>query len=182
MLFKLMSLRSLFTTFAAFALLPLLTQCHSMRSDCEAVAAREQAIAQEPAGDYYIGRRYYVPTTRFWGYLRRPGQSWSTAKLVIMDEQLASCPDRGYEPPLANATFGTDDNVEYIITGQYLKEQAYEPNSNQVLDVFQASRYQVRDAKPGFLFRPSEPHSSTYVALFPYLMPKPEDCRRVMQP
>ncbi len=172
-----MTFRPLFTILAVFVSAMLLTQCHSFRSDCAAIAEREQAIAQEPAGDYYIGRRYYVPTTRFWGYLRRPGQSWSTAKLVIMDESKTLCPDRGYEPPLANATFGTDANVEYIITGDYLAEEAYEPNSNQVLAVFQARSYQVRDTKPGFLFRPSEPYSSTYVSLFPSLMPNPADCR-----
>jgi len=32
-----------------------------------------QHIAAEPAGDYYIGRRYYKPDYKFWGYVRRPG-------------------------------------------------------------------------------------------------------------
>ncbi|MFI3243483.1 MAG: hypothetical protein R3Y56_04450 [Akkermansia sp.] len=175
-----MSLCRFFSAFVAFGSVLLLTQCHSFRSDCEEIALREQAIAQEPAGDYFIGRRYYVPTTRFWGYLRRPGQSWSTAQLVIMDEHKAACPDRGLEPPLAHATFGSDANVEYVITGKYLDAKAYEPNSNQVLPVFQASSYQLRDAKPGFLFSPSEEYSSTYVSLFPYLMPNPADCRKVL--
>ena len=58
----------------------LLCQCDTLRSDCRAVAEREAQIAQEPGGDYYIGRRYYVPFTRFWGYLRRPGSSWRTAR------------------------------------------------------------------------------------------------------
>ena len=63
-----------------------LVQCNTLKSDCEALAEREAQIAQEQAGDYYIGRRYYIPYTRFWGYLRKPGQSWRTAQLVMMDE------------------------------------------------------------------------------------------------
>ena len=38
-----------------------------------------QRIAVEPPGDYYIGRRYYKPNYKFWGYVRRPGQPWTTA-------------------------------------------------------------------------------------------------------
>src|SRR5947208_4967297 len=33
-----------------------------------------QQIAAEPTGDYYIGRRYYKPDYKFWGYVRKPGQ------------------------------------------------------------------------------------------------------------
>jgi len=33
-----------------------------------------QRIAAEPPGDYYIGRRYYKPVFKFWGYVRKPGQ------------------------------------------------------------------------------------------------------------
>ena len=50
-----------------------LCQCSPLRSDCEAIAKREAEIAQEAPGDYYIGRRYYIPYTRFWGYVRKPG-------------------------------------------------------------------------------------------------------------
>src|SRR5437879_2835146 len=38
-----------------------------------------QRIATEPPGDYYIGRRYYKPDFKFWGYVRSPGQPWSTS-------------------------------------------------------------------------------------------------------
>ena len=33
-----------------------LVQCNTLKSDCEALAEREAQIAQEQAGDYYIGR------------------------------------------------------------------------------------------------------------------------------
>ena len=39
----------------------MLVQCNTLRTDCEALAAREAEIAQEEVGDYYIGRRYYIP-------------------------------------------------------------------------------------------------------------------------
>src|SRR6266516_4388325 len=46
-----------------------------------------QRIAVEPSGDYYIGRRYYKPDFKFWGYVRRPGQPWSSAQLAMLNEK-----------------------------------------------------------------------------------------------
>lgn len=155
----------------------ILCQCNAVRQDCEALALREAAIAQETPGNHYIGRRYYVPLTRFWGYLRRPGESWRHAKLVIMDESKARTPDRGYEPPVKGATFGNDANVEYYIHGRYTGETAYDPSTNQVLPVFMAERYEVRDTKPGFLFIPSEMYSTNYVTLMPKIMPDARQCQ-----
>ena len=45
----------------------------------QAKIAMAQHIAAEPSGDYFIGRRYFKPDFKFWGYVRRPGQPWSTA-------------------------------------------------------------------------------------------------------
>ncbi len=160
----------------------MLTQCNTLQSDCEAIALREQEIAAEPKGNYYIGRRYYIPLTRFWGYLREPGQSWREAKLVIMDESVVRTPDRGMEPPAKDAVFGTDANKEYSITGAYTGEKAYEPNSNQTLPVFRATGYTLRNSEPGFLFKPSEEYSKYYVTLTPAIMPRPQDCARFPTP
>ncbi len=154
----------------------LLTQCNTLKSDCEAVNAREQEIASEPTGAYYVGRRYYIPLTRFWGYLRESGQSWRTAKLVIMDESVVHCPDRGYEPPVKGATFGTDANSEYLITGSYTGEKAYEPSTDQILPVFKATSYKLRSSKPGFLFKPSEKYDEDVVTLMPSIMPTSQEC------
>lgn len=154
----------------------ILCQCDSLKRDCTQLAQREAQIAQEPAGDYYVGRRYYVPLTRFWGYLRQPGQSWRTAKLVIMDEKLVRTPDRGYEPPVKGATFGKDHNVEYIIRGRYTGEKAYDSSTNLVLPVFLAESYEVRNSKPGFLFVPSEQYSTGFLTLRPESMPDPSRC------
>ncbi len=153
-----------------------LCQCNTLRTDCEAIAKREAEIAQEEPGNYYIGRRYYIPYTRFWGYVREPGKSWRTAKLVIMDESQCRQPDRGPEEPLANATYGKDHNVEYIIRGTLTTEEAYEPNTNQVLPLFRLTGYEVRNRKPGFLFYPSERYSDKMLSLQPKFMPDPAKC------
>ncbi len=153
-----------------------LTQCNTLKSDCEAVQAREREIAAEPKGDYYIGRRYYIPLTRFWGYLREPGQSWRDSKLVIMDESVVHTPDRGYEPPVSGATFGKDANVEYTLTGRYTGEKAYDPSTDQILPVFKATSYTVRNDDPGFLFKPSEEYKTDFVTLTPAIMPRRQDC------
>ncbi len=153
-----------------------LTQCNTLKSDCIAVNAREQEIAAEPKGDYYIGRRYYVPLTRFWGYLREPRQSWREAQLVIMDESVTRTPDRGFEPPVEGAVYGTDANVEYTLKGTYTGEKAYDPSTDQILPVFKATAYTVRNEKPGFLFKPSEKYNKEFVTLTPSIMPRPQDC------
>ncbi len=159
-----------------------LTQCNTLKSDCEAIRDREQQIAAEPRGDYYIGRRYYVPLTRFWGYLRRPGQSWRESKLVMMDESVVHTPDRGYEPPVKGATVGRDANVEYTLLGSFTGEKAYDPSTDQILPVFRATSYTVRNDDPGFLFKPSEEYSRDYVTLMPSIMPRPGDCAAALAP
>ena len=159
----------------------LLCQCDSLVNDCRALAQREAAIAQEKPGDYYIGRRYYIPGTRFWGYLRKPGQSWRTAQLVIMDEKNVRNPDRGLEPPVRGAVFGSDNNVEYYVYGSFTTEKAYEPSTDQVLPVFLAKKFQVREKRPGFLFIPSEQHSNEYLTLVPKIMPDKTQCSSVVR-
>jgi hypothetical protein len=119
------------------------------------VAEREREIAAEPRGDYFIGRRYFLPQTRFWGYLRQPGQSWRTAQLVIIDESQVRVPDRlpeaGDDP-----AWGYDHNREYVVRGRYTGRTAYDPNSNQRLPEFRLTGIELRDANPGFLFKPGE--------------------------
>src|ERR1044072_51306 len=52
-------------------------------------------IAAEPPGDYFIGRRYFKTSVyKFWGYVRKPGQPWNTAQLVVLNEKEKLAPDR----------------------------------------------------------------------------------------
>lgn len=128
--------------------------------------ARNAQIAAEPMGNYYIGRRYFVPYTRFWGYLRKPRQSWDDARLVVMDESVYKTPDRLKEAG-EGIIHGYDNNVEYRVFGSYMRDMAYDPNSDLVLPVFQLTGIELVNKDPGFLFKPNERYSTKYVSLVP---------------
>ena len=78
-------------------LLPLLallfSSCESPNTGPQ-IEVRRAAIAAEPPGDYYIGRRFHIQRTHLWGYVSRPRETWANAKLVVMNEKLKSTPDR----------------------------------------------------------------------------------------
>lgn len=128
---------------------------------------REAAIAAEAEGDHYIGRRYYVQKTRFWGYLREPRQPWSKAKLVMMREARVPVPDRLPEEGPARARFGFDQNYEYRIAGRYTGREVYDPNSNQFLPEFEPEGFELIDSEPGWIFRPDDRHDPRRITLWP---------------
>ena len=128
---------------------------------------RQAAIASEPTGNFYYGRRYYVEKTRFWGYLREPRQSADKSKLVIFKENRRKNPDRLSEDGPPGARYGFDNNYEYRIYGNYTGEKAYDPNSNQILPVFALSDYQVVSRQPGWLFSPKDYYHSQRFTLTP---------------
>lgn len=154
-----------------FLTLSLLTQCNTLEADLAALAERESAIATEPKGDYFIGRRYVVATTRFWGYVRKPGQSWRDAQLVMMDESKCYTPDRYKEFPKTVPGYTYDNNYEYRIYGKFTGKPAYDPNTNLKLPIFQPTRFQLVSTTPGFLFIPSEHKTDAAVTLRPFIMP-----------
>ncbi len=131
------------------------------------VEERNAKIASEPTGDFYYGRRYFVEKTRFWGYLRKPRQPWSGAKLVVFKEDKKNNPDRLSENGPPGQRYGFDNNTEYRIRGYYLPEQAYEPNSNQVLPTFMLTGYEVLDRQPGWLFRPDDRYDRLRITMVP---------------
>ena len=114
--------RSLQATIPGLLIILLLPGCETTKPEVDqAVAAarvaRQQAILTEETGDYYIGRRYHVEPTRYWGYLRRPRSGWETAKLVMMNESIKPVPDsrlgreekevpRGCSPPRGSCRDG----------------------------------------------------------------------------
>lgn len=131
-------------------------------------AQRAAAIAAEPRGDYWVGRRYHVDRLRFWGYLRRPGQSWDQARLVIMDESATRVPDRLPERSAdGSRTNGFDNNCEYRITGNFTGRTGYDPLSNLALPVFRPTGFQVIDERPGWLFRPGEKYNLYEITIEP---------------
>ncbi len=106
-----------------------------------------QHIAAEPAGDYFIGRRYYKADFKFWGYIRRPGQPWSTAQLVMLNEKEKLAPDR------ERLEFGSDNNYEYKLYGSFSGQTVYEPASNGFYPEFVLKGYELISTNPGPIFR-----------------------------
>lgn len=128
---------------------------------------RNSRIASEPGGDFFYGRRYYVAKTRFWGYVRKPRQPWSRAKLVILREDKKRAPDRLPEDGPSGQRYAFDQNFEYRLRGYYTGQEAYDPNSNQFLAEFMLTGYEVVDRQPGWLFRPDDRYDHTRITMVP---------------
>jgi hypothetical protein len=112
-------------------------------------ATLNQAIAAEAPGNYFVGRRFFRRNYFFWGYIRRPQQPWSTAKLVMLNEQKTFAPDRQ-----ANA-IGSDNNYEYRLQGYFSGQTVYEPASNSFYPEFVLTGYKIISERPSGIFRDS---------------------------
>ena len=154
-------------SFCAF----LLTQCGGSVGGSNmggpTAEVRAAQIDAESKGNFYYGRRYYVEKTRFWGYLRKPGQSAKHSKLVIFRESQKLAPDRMSENGPPGQRYGFDQNYEYRIWGNYTGRTVYDINSNQFLPEFLLTNYQVVDKQPGWLFRPDDTYDSRRITLVP---------------
>ena len=129
-------MRKLLLSLCSVSLLLALAGCESPnKSGLEAARlAQRQAVFNEPPGDYFIGRRYYNPNYKFWGYVRKPGQPWREAKLVMLNEKEKLAPDREVNQ------LGVDDNCEYRLYGRFTGETGSE----------------VVNRNPPSIFRPGE--------------------------
>jgi len=105
------------------------------------------AIAAEPPGNYFVGRRYYKKDYKMWGWVRRPGQPWNSAQLVMLNENTKLAPDR------AAGTLGLDHNTEYRLQGRFTGGKVYEPASNSFYPEFVLTGYEVRSTTPPFIYR-----------------------------
>lgn len=128
---------------------------------------RAAEIAREPTGDFFYGRRYFVKYTRFWGYLRQPGQAAKQAKLVVFNESRKDAPDRLPEDGPPGRRYAFDHNHEYRIWGYYTGREVYENFSNQILPEFQLIDYQLVNRNPGWLFRPEDHYDPEKLSLKP---------------
>lgn len=128
------------------------------------VAERDEAIKNEKFGDYFIGRRYFVKRTSFWGYLRKPGQSWNSSRLVMMNEDSLLSPDRIPETGPGD-NHGFDQNFEYKIWGNFTGETVYDPNSNNHLPEFQLRKYELISRTPGWIFSPDDQYDKDVITL-----------------
>lgn len=143
-------MRSLFSSCAA-VLLVVLAGCNGPEQSGLKAAqlAQNQAILREPPGDYYVGRRYYNANYKFWGYIRKPGQPWREAKLVMLNEKQKLAPDREQNQ------FGVDNNFEYHLKGYFTGETVYEPASNRFYPEFMLQSWEIVDKTPPSIFPPN---------------------------
>ena len=140
-------LRRAASAFAVLLLVVALQSCETMQS--ENSIRREQmnaAIRQEAPGNYFIGRRFYKDDYKMWGWVRQPGQPWSTAKLVMFNEQKVLAPDR------QQGRLGTDNNFEYRLTGYYSGQMVYEPASDGFYPEFVLTGYEIRGTNRPLIF------------------------------
>jgi hypothetical protein len=131
---------------AAAALAVLVSSCATDEFQ-QTKAQVTQSIAAEQPGNYYIGRRFYRRNYFFWGYVRQPRQPWSSAQLVMLNEQKVLAPDRA-----ANA-MGYDNNSEYRLEGYFSGQTVYEPASNAFYPEFVLMGYKVISTTPQRIFR-----------------------------
>ncbi len=131
-----------------FVSLGLLAGCQTMPEGIQqARIAMAQRIQSEPPGDYFIGRRYYKPDYKFWGYVRRPGEPWNTAVLVMLNENEKLAPDR------EQVNFGFDNNYEYRLYGRFSGDKVYEPASNGIYPEFILKGYELISTNPAPIFK-----------------------------
>ena len=133
----------------------------------QARTSMARTIASEPQGDYYIGRRYFKPDFKFWGYLRRPGQPWSTAVLVMMNEKQKLAPDR------EQLHFGIDNNYEYKLYGYFSGERVYEPASNTIYPEFVLKGYELISTHPAPIFK-SQYNGAAQAGVGRYTIERPQ--------
>lgn len=124
-------------------------------------------IASEPVGKYYIGRRYFKPDFKFWGYVRQPGQPWSTAVLIMMNEKQKLAPDR------EQLHFGVDNNYEYRLYGYFSGERVYEPASNTIYPEFVLQKYELISTNPPPIFK-SQLSGAAQANVSRYTIEKPQ--------
>ena len=124
-----------------------ITGCETVDTAGPSRSAMNEAIRNEPPGNYFVGRRMYKKDYKVWGWVREPGKPWKTAKLVMMNEQRKLVPDRE-----ANH-LGYDNNYEYKLTGYFSGEQVYEPASNGFYPEFIFLGAEVRNMNPANIYQ-----------------------------
>ena len=155
-------MRLFFSRWCPLALLLVLAGCNGPEQSGLRAAqlAQRQAILREPPGDYFVGRRYYNPNYKFWGYVRKPGQPWREAKLVMFNEKQKLAPDREQNQ------FGVDNNFEYHLRGYFTGETVYEPASNRFYPEFMLTSWEIVDKTPPSIFPPNSGASTETTSIY----------------
>lgn len=122
------------------------TGCQTTPGSATERRALMESIHNEPPGNYFVGRRYYTENYKFWGYVRKPRQPWTTAQMVVLNEQRRFAPDR------EAGTLGSDDNFEYRLYGYFSGDTVYEPASNDFYPEFVLEDYQLITERPFHIY------------------------------
>jgi hypothetical protein len=126
----------------------ILSGCQTVEDEYNrSQAALNQTIGSEAPGNYFVGRRFYRKYYFFWGYIRQPRQPWSSARLVMLNEQKMFAPDRQANKP------GFDNNSEYRLQGYFSGQTVYEPASNSFYPEFVLTGYKLISDHPPQIFR-----------------------------
>jgi hypothetical protein len=142
-----MSTRYLARYLTLFLALWLVAGCATTDTQTTGRKAMLTDIQGETAGDYYIGRRYYKVDYKFWGWVRKPGQPWSTAQMVMLNENVKFAPDREL------GKIGSDNNYEYKLYGRFSGQTVYEPASNGFYPEFVLKGYELKSVSPGNIYK-----------------------------
>jgi hypothetical protein len=105
-----------------------------------------ERVKTERLGDYFVGRRLVGQHFYFWGYVKRPRESWDRAKLVMLNENIALAPDR------ARHEIGSDNNYEYRLYGYFSGDRVYEAASGRFFPEFVLKKAELIDSKPPPIF------------------------------
>lgn len=87
--------------------------------------------------------------------------------MVVIREDKKVCPDRLSEDGPAGQRYAFDNNFEYRIRGYYTGRENYEPNSNQFLQEFMLTGYELVNRNPGWLFRPDDRYNRFQITVYP---------------
>ena len=74
--------------------------------------------------------------------MRRPGQPWSAAQLVVLNENRKFAPDREQQ------TIGSDNNYEYKLGGYFSGDRVDELVSNRFMAEFVLQNYELISTNP----------------------------------
>ena len=159
-----MLLRRLLTLLPLVCTLAIFAGCAT--ADPQGAASRAALLAEiqsEQPGNYVIGRRYYKVDYKFWGWIRKPGQPWSSAVLVMMNENTKLAPDREL------GKLGSDNNYEYKLYGDFSGQRVYEPASNGFYPEFVLKGYELKNVSPGNIYKaPGATNPERRVIAHPY--------------
>jgi len=137
--------RSLFVAF--LLTMSFVSGCATADPNTQSRSAMLTEINSEPQGDYFIARRYYKVDYKFWGYIRKPGESWAAARMVMLNEQEKLAPDREL------GKLGSDNGYEYKFYGKFTGETVYEPASNGFYPEFKLKGYELKNVSPAPIFK-----------------------------